>query len=251
MQLHSIAFAFRPSSSVRHNPFLRRFHALGPIYYRSSNGALLVYDVTDDESFRKVRLIPSHHSHYCVWHNCIVTPRVLIFRIRIRLSQVKNWVKELQRQLGTDIVLTIVGNKIDLLATTANGQVHHVPADEAEAYARSVGAQHFRTSAKENCGVEELFYELANTMIAASDRQRATAAAAASVAQQSSLRRSGSRRTAGGSLGGGGLRVEGANDDDFGANGVILGAEPAPAPQSRCCGGSSGGGGEGDAVDRT
>lgn len=31
-----------------------RFHALGPIYYRDSNGALLVYDITDDDSFKKV-----------------------------------------------------------------------------------------------------------------------------------------------------------------------------------------------------
>lgn len=31
-----------------------RFHALGPIYYRDSNGAVLVYDVTDEDSFQKV-----------------------------------------------------------------------------------------------------------------------------------------------------------------------------------------------------
>lgn len=31
-----------------------RFHALGPIYYRDSNGAILVYDITDEDSFIKV-----------------------------------------------------------------------------------------------------------------------------------------------------------------------------------------------------
>jgi len=31
-----------------------RFHALGPIYYRDSNGAVLVYDITDEDSFMKV-----------------------------------------------------------------------------------------------------------------------------------------------------------------------------------------------------
>jgi len=31
-----------------------RFHALGPIYYRMSNGAILVYDITDEETFLKV-----------------------------------------------------------------------------------------------------------------------------------------------------------------------------------------------------
>ncbi|KAJ8983845.1 hypothetical protein NQ317_016450 [Molorchus minor] len=32
-----------------------KFHALGPIYYRSSNGAVLVYDITDEDSFQKVK----------------------------------------------------------------------------------------------------------------------------------------------------------------------------------------------------
>ena len=36
-----------------------RFHALGPIYYRDSNGAILVYDITDEDSFQKVTLLSS------------------------------------------------------------------------------------------------------------------------------------------------------------------------------------------------
>ncbi|KAG2460067.1 RAB21 protein, partial [Polypterus senegalus] len=52
-----------------------RFHALGPIYYRDSNGAILVYDITDEDSFQKV----------------------------------KNWVKELRKMLGNEICLCIVG----------------------------------------------------------------------------------------------------------------------------------------------
>jgi len=32
-----------------------RFHALGPIYYRDADGALLVYDITDTESLTKVK----------------------------------------------------------------------------------------------------------------------------------------------------------------------------------------------------
>ncbi|CAL4072179.1 unnamed protein product, partial [Meganyctiphanes norvegica] len=33
-----------------------RFHALGPIYYRESHGAILVYDITDEDSFQKIEL---------------------------------------------------------------------------------------------------------------------------------------------------------------------------------------------------
>ena len=57
-----------------------RFHALGPIYYRDANGAILVYDITDQDSFQKV----------------------------------KNWVKELRKMLGAEINLAIAGNKVDL-----------------------------------------------------------------------------------------------------------------------------------------
>lgn len=102
-----------------------RFHALGPIYYRDSNGAILVYDITDEDSFQKV----------------------------------KNWVKELRKMLGNDICLCIAGNKIDL------EKERHVSVADAEAYAASVGAKHFHTSAKLNKGIEEMFLDLSKSMI--------------------------------------------------------------------------------------
>ena len=33
----------------------KRFHALGPICYRDSNGTILVYDIRDEDSFWKVK----------------------------------------------------------------------------------------------------------------------------------------------------------------------------------------------------
>lgn len=33
-----------------------KFHALGPIYYRMSNGAIIVYDVTDYDTFLRVKI---------------------------------------------------------------------------------------------------------------------------------------------------------------------------------------------------
>lgn len=103
-----------------------RFHALGPIYYRDADGALLVYDITDAESFRKVR----------------------------------TWVRELRRIVGDDISICIAGNKSDLHRN------RKVPEDEAKRYAESVGAAHFDTSAKLNRGLEDVFVELTKRMLA-------------------------------------------------------------------------------------
>uniref|UniRef100_A0A1B6CP69 Ras-related protein Rab-21 n=2 Tax=Clastoptera arizonana TaxID=38151 RepID=A0A1B6CP69_9HEMI len=124
-----------------------RFHALGPIYYRMSNGAILVYDITDEDTFQKV----------------------------------KNWVKELKKMLGSDICLTIAGNKVDL------EKQRTVPLQDAEEYAKSVGAKHFHTSAKLNTGIEEVFLELSQRMIERAkenDLQKAS-----SLGRTSSMRR--------------------------------------------------------------
>uniref|UniRef100_A0A6V3JWJ8 Ras-related protein Rab-21 n=1 Tax=Lotharella globosa TaxID=91324 RepID=A0A6V3JWJ8_9EUKA len=102
-----------------------RFHALGPIYYRDANGALLVYDITDRDSFRKVR----------------------------------NWVKELRKIVGKDIVLCIVGNKVDL------EKKRQVDKEEALKYAEQVGAVHCLASAKTGRGVEQAFLELTKGLL--------------------------------------------------------------------------------------
>uniref|UniRef100_A0A1L8DV39 Ras-related protein Rab-21 n=1 Tax=Nyssomyia neivai TaxID=330878 RepID=A0A1L8DV39_9DIPT len=109
-----------------------RFHALGPIYYRSSNGAILVYDITDEDSFQKV----------------------------------KNWVKELKKMLGADICLAIAGNKTDL------DKNRNVSLDVAQSYAADVGAKHYETSAKTSEGIDNLFLDLANDMIEAFEASR-------------------------------------------------------------------------------
>eukprot|EP00802_Teleaulax_amphioxeia_P022642 Tamp_23111.p1 GENE.Tamp_23111~~Tamp_23111.p1 ORF type:complete len:240 (-),score=43.77 Tamp_23111:48-767(-) len=102
-----------------------RFHALGPIYYRDADGALIVYDTTDAESFAKAR----------------------------------NWVKELRKMVGQDIVLCLVGNKIDL------DKERQVPKEEAAEYATSVGAVHWEVSAKLGRGIEETFLSITKHMI--------------------------------------------------------------------------------------
>ncbi|VDM56372.1 unnamed protein product [Angiostrongylus costaricensis] len=112
-----------------------KYHALGPIYYRGSQGALLIFDITDQRSFERVKV----------------------------------WIKELQRALGNSTVLMIVGNKSDL---ARNRTVSMEEAQELvfsgntlfpemfDRYASSVGAMYEETSAKENVGIESAFERL-------------------------------------------------------------------------------------------
>ncbi|KAL9642694.1 hypothetical protein ABK040_009773 [Willaertia magna] len=102
-----------------------RFHALGPIYYRNADGALLVYDITDQDTFERA----------------------------------KNWVKELKKVLNDDIVITIAGNKCDMI------KQRQVSEETAVEYAESVGATHLLTSAKANKNVTESFLDLTKRII--------------------------------------------------------------------------------------
>ena len=91
-----------------------RFHALGPIYYRDADAALLVYDITDVDSF----------------------------------ARVKNWVKELRQMAGKDIIIALVGNKIDM------ERHRRVSTLKPTSTPASVGAELFGTSAKADKGVD-------------------------------------------------------------------------------------------------
>lgn len=57
-----------------------RYHSLAPMYYRGAQAAIVVYDVTNTDTFVRA----------------------------------KNWVKELQRQASPNIVIALAGNKADL-----------------------------------------------------------------------------------------------------------------------------------------
>ncbi|KAH9506471.1 RAS oncogene family member Rab21 [Dermatophagoides farinae] len=115
-----------------------RFHAVGPLYYRDSNGALLVYDVTDPDS----------------------------------LAKVKVWIKELRKVLGNDVCIAIIGNKIDLLSGLERDQMNNVLIAEAQSYATTAGATHYCTSAKTNYGIDDVFLNLTKQMISFNQTQQ-------------------------------------------------------------------------------
>ncbi len=70
----------------------------------------------------------------------------------------KNWVKELRKVVGEDIVITIAGNKCDM----KNKQVSD---EEVIEYANSVGAHHLLTSAKANKNVDEAFLDITKRIL--------------------------------------------------------------------------------------
>ncbi|EAN90037.1 putative ras-related protein Rab21 [Trypanosoma cruzi] len=105
-----------------------RFHALGPIYYRNADGALLVYDITDADTLEKVRL----------------------------------WIRELRAVVGDQIQLVICGNKSD------REEERDIRKEKAEEFAKSHEALHFVTSAKTGENVAVAFQALATAVATAS-----------------------------------------------------------------------------------
>ncbi|KAI8380724.1 ras family-domain-containing protein [Blakeslea trispora] len=106
-----------------------RFHSLAPMYYRNAQAAIVVYDMTKAST----------------------------------LVKAKSWVKELQRQANTDIVIALVGNKLDLCDTQEDQEEEErqVPREDAQAYADEAGLLFFETSAKSAQNVEEVFTGIA------------------------------------------------------------------------------------------
>ncbi|KAE8748089.1 hypothetical protein FOCC_FOCC005284 [Frankliniella occidentalis] len=111
-----------------------RFRSMAPMYYRNANAALLVFDITQYHTF----------------------------------TAIKNWVKELQRNVEEPMVLALVGNKTDLV------NQRKVLREEAHQYAVSIGGTYFETSALHDEGIEEVFLNSAIGMIKLSEDSQCT-----------------------------------------------------------------------------
>lgn len=98
-----------------------RYYCLAPLYYRGASIAIIVYDISDHQSFLKAKF----------------------------------WIDELRKQESFNIMKVLVCNKIDLIYD------YKVDMDEAKKYASNCGLLFVETSAKNNQGVKQLFETIA------------------------------------------------------------------------------------------
>jgi len=101
-----------------------RYRSLAPMYYRGAAAAIVVYDITNPDSF----------------------------------TGAKSWVKELQRRGDPNVVIALAGNKADLESR------RKVEFEEANTYAEDNGILHLETSAKNADNVRDLFVEIAKKL---------------------------------------------------------------------------------------
>ena len=101
-----------------------RFRTITKSYYRGSNGIVVVYDITDRESF----------------------------------DQVQQWMSEIDQHASQDVCRLLVGNKADLDDKRA------VKTEEGENLARQYGIPFLETSAKQSLNVDNMFTTMAQAM---------------------------------------------------------------------------------------
>eukprot|EP01084_Bolivina_argentea_P113780 202717_1 len=94
-----------------------RYHSLAPMYYRGAYVAIVVYDITSQQSFHEVT----------------------------------QYVKEIRRYAHHGVLIALCGNKID------REEEREVPTSVAKKYADAYGLYYIETSAKTDVNVGELF----------------------------------------------------------------------------------------------
>ena len=104
-----------------------RFKNIISSYYRGAHGILLIYDVTDKDSFRNLA----------------------------------NWLIEIEKNANKNVLKVVIGNKTDL----ENRRV--ITYNQGKEFADTYGLKFLETSAKKNLNVNEAFETLGRELMAA------------------------------------------------------------------------------------
>lgn len=98
-----------------------RFRSLIPSYIRDSSAAIVVYDITNANSFQ----------------------------------QTSKWIDDVRTERGSDVIIMLVGNKTDL------SDKRQVSTEEGEKKAKELNTMFIETSAKAGYNVKQLFRRVA------------------------------------------------------------------------------------------
>ena len=109
-----------------------RFKNIIASYYRGAHGILLIYDVTDKDSFKNL----------------------------------SNWIIEIEKNSSKQVLKVLIGNKTDLEDKRV------VTYNQGKEFADTYGLKYIETSAKKNLNVNEAFATLGRELMLASEDKR-------------------------------------------------------------------------------
>ena len=109
-----------------------RFKNIIASYYRGAHGILLLYDVTDKDSFKNL----------------------------------SNWLIEIEKNASKNVLRVLIGNKCDL------EEKRVISFNQGKEFADTYGLKFIETSAKKNLNVTEAFETLGRELMAASSEKK-------------------------------------------------------------------------------
>ena len=101
-----------------------RFRAITKNYYKGAHGIVLIYDITNNQTFENV----------------------------------SKWVNQLHEEVSLNVVIFLAGNKIDL------EEKREISYEIGEKLAKELGCTFFEASAKTGVNIHEIFNELAESL---------------------------------------------------------------------------------------
>lgn len=102
-----------------------RYNALSPLFYRDAKASIVVFDLTDPDSFQRAI----------------------------------KWISDLRQARGNQIFIVLAGNKVDLETQRA------VTSEEARKVANAQKIQYFETSAKTGSLIDDVFSSIADNFV--------------------------------------------------------------------------------------